>query len=63
MAELAARSLHDQKVLGLNPAGSNSDQLVSITRFDGFRRASGSCPSIPLHVSAQLFERLRDNHA
>ena len=36
MAELAARSLHDQKVVGSNPAGSNSDWLVSVTRIDGF---------------------------
>ena len=36
MAELPACSLHDQKVVGLNPAGSNSDRLVSITRTDGY---------------------------
>ena len=36
MAELAARSLHDRKVMGSNPAGSNSDRLVSITRIDGY---------------------------
>ena len=36
MAELAACSLHDRKVVGLNPAGSNSDWLVSITRIDGY---------------------------
>ena len=36
MAELAARSLHDRKVVGSNPARSNSDRLVSITRIDGY---------------------------
>ena len=36
MAELVARSLHDRKVMGLNPAGSNSDRLVSIIRIDGY---------------------------
>ena len=34
MAELAARWLQDRKVVGSNPAGSNSDRLVSITRID-----------------------------
>ena len=28
MAELAARSLHDQKVVGLNPAGSKKKSLI-----------------------------------
>ena len=37
MAELAACLLYHQKVLGSNPAGSNSDRLVSITRNDGFK--------------------------
>ena len=36
MAELAARSLHDRKVVGSNTAGSNSDRLVSLTRIDGY---------------------------
>ena len=36
MAELAARSLHDRKVVGSNPAGSNSDRLVSIIHIDGY---------------------------
>ena len=35
MAELTVRWLHDRKVMGLNPAGSNSDRLVRITRIDG----------------------------
>ena len=36
MAEMAARSLLDRKVVGLNPAGSNFDRLVSITHIDGY---------------------------
>ena len=36
MAELAARSLHDRKVVGSNPTGSNSDRQVRITRIDGY---------------------------
>ena len=36
MAESAVCSLHDQKVVGSNPAASNSDRLVSITRIDGY---------------------------
>ena len=36
MAKLAACSLHDRKVVGSNPAGSNSDQLISITHIDGY---------------------------
>ena len=36
MAELAALSLHDRKIVGLNPAGSNSDWLGSINSIDGY---------------------------
>ena len=36
MAELTAPLLHNQKVVGSNPAGSNSDWLVSITCIDGY---------------------------
>ena len=36
MAELGVHSLQDRKVLGSNPVGSNSDQLVSITCIDGY---------------------------
>ena len=36
MAELAACLLHDRNVVGSNPAGSNSNRLVSITRIDGY---------------------------
>ena len=36
MAELEARLFHDREVVGLNPAGSNSDRLVSIARIDGY---------------------------
>ena len=36
MAELAARLLNNRKVVGSNPTGSNSDQLVSITCIDGY---------------------------
>ena len=36
MVELAALSLHDRKIVGLNPAGSNSDWLGSINSIDGY---------------------------
>ena len=36
MAELAAGLFHDRKVVGGNPAWSNSDPLVSITLIDGY---------------------------
>ena len=51
MAELAVRSLHDRKVVGLNPAGSNSDQLPSITRIDGYIQPRSE-PAPELHSRA-----------
>ena len=36
MAEFAALLLHDQKVMGLNPAGSKSDLTLTITLIDGY---------------------------
>ena len=44
MTELAARSLHDQKVVGSNPAGSNSGRLVNITRIDGYQHTYSCYP-------------------
>ena len=51
MAELVARSLHDRKVVGLNPAGSNSDQLPSITRIDDCIQPRSE-PALELHSRA-----------
>ena len=51
MAELAVRSLHDRKVVGLNPAGSNSDQLPSIIRIDGCIQPRSE-PALELHSRA-----------
>ena len=51
MAELVARSLHDRKVVGSNPAGSNSDQLVSITRIDGYIQPKSE-PALELYSRA-----------
>ena len=38
MAELAARSLHDQKVVGSNPAGSKSDLTQAIWCIKSIRK-------------------------
>ena len=55
MAELAAGSLHDLKVVSSNSAGSNSNGLVSITPRSGIQdpigkrnptdKALNSCPT------------------
>ena len=57
MAELAARSLHDWKVVGSNPAGSNSDWLVSITRIDGYIVSDKYC-TWRLHLAFKMLSAM-----